>query len=379
MKKWMVCIVLLTAGFASAQEEITGAQQTGLIQLGSHFQAWRLEHQSTPINQFSFPLLLAVPIGGRTRLMVSHKPAYTWWQNENRINGPSDTWAQLNVLLAEDRALLNIGMGLPTGKARLNNNQLVLSRLLSRNIFRFSLPAYSQGFQMKAGLAGAYPLSERAILGVGAQYIRKGTYHPVEYTYSYDVGNQTYSTTYSPEYRAGDEVTGQIGLDIMAGPEIKLMFDLMFTRYGRDVLDGTEIFGSGQRLIAEGGAFYRYEDKKYIWGRLLYRMKGKNEIQQGFSLHEEEYNSSGYQFDLDFHGDVTATINSRFAILLNGRFYGDNEYGNGEASIVGGGIGMAYDLNPVSIIDFQIRYYIGTTDDRQTEGMEIITLLKLGF
>ncbi|NQT27451.1 hypothetical protein HQ585_19010 [candidate division KSB1 bacterium] len=379
MKKWLLILFLFIIGTAFSQEEILQTQHTGYLQLGTHFQGWRIENQTVPINQLSIPLMLMFPIGDQMHLILSHRSAYTWWEEDNTINGPSDTWVQLNYMLAKDRVLVNFGLGIPTGKTHLNNDQFLLSQLLSRNIFRFSMPVYGQGFCIKGGIAGAYPLNERIILGLGAQYIKKGSYNPVDYTYTYPIGNEIYSETFSPKYQAGNEISGQVGLDIMLSKDMKLMFDVMMTYYNRDMMDGQEVYGSGQKLVVEGGLFYRFQDDKYAWGHLLFRRKGKSEIRQGFTFEEEEYNSSGYQFETDFHVDMSSAENAKFALLAHGRFYGENEYGVGSANLLGGGIGMNYEITTDSIIDFQVKYLTGRTDDRRIEGMEILIFLKFKF
>jgi len=379
MKKWFLFCFIYLISAAHAQDEILQTQRMGYLQIGSYFQGWKIEGQIVPINQISVPLVLALPLGTNMHLILTHKPAYTWWEDQIKISGPSDTWVQMNYMLVRNAVLVNLGVGVPTGKTRLNNDQLLMTQLLSKNIFRFSLPVYGQGLCLKGGIAGAYPISDRVILGMGAQYIKKGSYYPVDYTYTYLVGNELYSETYSPEYQAGDEISGQVGLDIAVSQDVKVMVDLMMTHYGRDMLDGVETYGSGQKLMVEGGVFYRFPDEKYIWGHILYRRKGKSEIRQGLDFESEEYNSSGNQFDVDIHADLTSAENAKFALLFNGRFYGENEYGVGKANIAGAGVGMHYEASPTTDFDFHLKYLTGSTDDRSIEGMEIYMAIKFEF
>ena len=367
---------LFMAASLLGQEEIIPVQRTPSLVIGMKYQAWRLEFQNYPISQISGPLLFILPLSDRFHFQVLHTPAVTWWEEDRSITGPSDTWIQGSYVLGKDLGLINVGVGLPTGKTRLQNNQFFVSQFLGRNVFRFGLPIYGQGLTIKAGGILTHKLSKQVVFGVGGQYLKKQPYYPVEYEIEYAIGTQTLSHLYAPKYQAGDEATGQLGVDVLLNKDTKLFFDLMLTHYFRDKLDGEEFFGSGQRISLKTGVYHRYEDK-YLWGQILYRYKGKNEILQDLTFQPEPFQMTNYQIEAHFLAHFTSVENAKLYTLADVRIYGKNDAGNFGANIFGGGIGIQFKTAIGSLIDFNIKYFGGSYNERVVEGLELG--LDLGF
>ena len=231
-KKGAVLIGFLLSGVLVAQEMVTpGLMPQASIRAGTSFQMWKVDPFSDPVTQISLPISMAFPLGRHFRVSLQQTPGFSWWQPEDdplRLYGLSDTWVKGALLLWEDKLMLHAGMGLPTGRTRLDSTEYELvSKGTSRNVFRFSLPVYGQGFTGTTGFAFAFPVIERVILGAGAYYIYRAPYYPLQYVYSYEGqgGVLEQGDLWNNKYKPGDEVSGHIGLDAQIGDYLALYPD----------------------------------------------------------------------------------------------------------------------------------------------------------
>ena len=145
---WII-FLFIGRGFTQDAEPIS--QNLTYISTGVSLQMMRLQKQGAPLNQLSFPITLVFPVGHHIQMVISHTPAISSWADTTdiRISGLSDTWIQGAYIFWNEKAFFNIGVGVPTGKSQLNDREFLLSQLLDDNIYRFRLPAYSQGLCRK--------------------------------------------------------------------------------------------------------------------------------------------------------------------------------------------------------------------------------------
>ncbi len=360
--KWkMICLVLLI-GYSLQAQENPVLPDRGFIATSIRLQAWRVQPFMDPISQLSAPMTAVIPIGKKFHLNINHTPAFSWWrEDEQDIAGFSDTWVQGSYIMFKGRVMLNLGLGLPTGKTNLDSVQYTFVKdRLSQNIFKYQLPVYSQGLSGKAGFAIALPISAEVILGIGGQYYYRRPYHPVTYQYKFmDKNGQLVNKEWNEPYKPGDEVTANAGLDIQLQENMRLSLDATFTHYWRDLLNAVEIYGSGEKIGFHLGYFYQF-NRRYIWYRLAYRQKGKNEILMGLSLAEEEKNSTGAQAEMDLTFKFMDFDNGGVSLFSEGRIYGQNEYGLEDHYAVGFGIGVNYQYTENFLIDVRVKYLTGT-------------------
>ena len=352
----ILLILFLFIGRGFTQDAEPESQNLAYISAGMSLQMVRLQRQDVPINQFSFPITLVFPVGHHIQMVITHTPAISSWADTAniRISGLSDTWVQGTYVFWDEKAFLNLGIGIPTGKSNLNDREFLLSQLLDDNISGFRLPAYSQGLCRKAGVAVALPIGESAIIGVGGEYVNHQAFVPVRYVYEVQ-GEERVS---EEEYKAGDEVSVNIGLDLRLKEDMKLMMDGVYTHYSPDLLSGQEIFGSGSKLVLDVGYLYQFS-KQYFLGRVRYRQKGKNEIWQGLAMEEELKNSHGSETEIDLILKALQVENGAFFFYGDGRFYGANESGIGRATVYGGGFGVKYELSDMTDMNFQLKFLSG--------------------
>jgi len=361
----MVCVFM--GGIAIGQEEILSDPRKGNFTVGASFQMWRIQPYQETIDETAVPMSFMLPIGNRFNLSVSHTPAVVKWRENQSISGLSDTWVQGIYTFWDDKLFLNLGVAIPTGKTQLDSVQLDLTQELSRNIYKYRLPVFGQGLSVKGGFAFAYPIQEGLVLGLGAQYIYKGSYHPLQYEYGF-------SEPWDEEFDPGNEISFNVGLDIELAENMKLMLDGMYSYYGKDLWAGSEIFGSGQRITLSSGYYYRFNrDTQYLWAHLVYRQFGKMEREQDLVLVREEKNSNGFQLELNVDCRIFPYYKGGISVLADARINGKDEMHQYSANCYGGGLGAQYEVTYGTRILFHIKYlfgYIKRDASRRIEGLD---------
>jgi len=375
-------LILCTAVSAFSQEEVLPVVRNTTLSTGVFFQAWSIEKSVSPITQVSFPVHIVMPLKPDMHLSVTHTPSLSWWYDDTRLSGLSDTWVQAAYVFFNDKVMADVGIGIPTGKTRMTNTEYELSRVLSKRVYQFKTPVTGQGFCAKAGLAGAYDITEWMVLGLGASYIKKTAYHPVTYEYTYQYSqDSTVTTQWEGKYRPGDELTFNVGCDFSVSESVKIMFDVLYTRYGKDERDGSQVFSAGDRFDVNLGLFWRMSDSRFMWAHAVLRQSGKNELMQGLYFKQETENTNGPQADLDINYKAIPFKDGGLFLLAEGRFYGRNEEGWGGAQVIGGGLRMSYNFSQSSSFFAQIKYFggalkgfltdTGIDDSVSLEGFEL--------
>ena len=374
LKLSILIFVLLTV-HVFAQEEIFPIPKRTYVSMGISFQMWQREKAGLPVDQLALPISILMPLGKNFDLSISHTPAFSKQYRNQTIYGLSDTWVQGDYVFWKDKAMLNLGVGLPTGKTQLDSAQFELSKQLSENIYQFQLPIYGQGLSGMIGLALAFPvITDGVVIGVGGEYLYRGSYYPVKYTY----GGKSINRTFNKKYTPGDEASGNIGVDIRIGENMKIMLDGIYTYYWRDILDGEVVYKSGSKFTGNLGFFYRF-NQKYVWTHVIFRQKGKNELLRGLYFGEEEKNSNGSQLEINIVSKIMDYQNGEIFVLGEGRFYGKNQVGTGAVVAFGMGVGANYRFNHSTVIDLQFKYTLGQFRPpwkRSIEGLQTYAGLK---
>lgn len=378
-----VILLLITAN-GWAQFEVLPNARRGYVLTGATYQMYRIGGYQNPISQFAVPLSMLIPFGPQFNLSISHTPAMSSWYDDTKINGLSDTWCQGTYVFYGEKAMFNVGLGIPTGKTRLNEEEFLLSNWLSLNALRFQLPVYGQGLCAKAGFAMALPVRENIVIGFGGQYVHKRPYQPFnnEYSTFWSSVDSTIVNRKDDDFAPGDEVSGHAGFDIQIREDMKIMVDAIYTYYMKDYLADQEIYSSGQKVTVNLGYFYRM-DKNYLFTRLAYRYKGKNGVasERGLPIEQEDLNSNGSQIELDVAAKVIDFDGSGIIVYGESRIYSKSESSEtGKALMYGGGFGAMIKLNDTTFLDFRFKYLGGNvflTEERSVEGMD--TFLGLRF
>ncbi|MBN1782121.1 hypothetical protein JW948_13395 [bacterium] len=355
---------------------------------------------TNPLMQLSIPVEMVIPLSstlniyssfsfGRTdyTALINRRqftnPEHTEYvfspkQEKWNLSGLSDFYVQGNMLMWDSRLLCIAGLGLPVGKTKLNYMENIISNYLYNNIFQFQMPVYGQGFFAKAGAFLSYPLMENLVLGGGLSYHLRGEYVPL---HNYLI-NDTLLHNYDKKFDPGDEFCVHMGLDVRLMDDMKWMLDGIVTYFQRDIVDGEEMYQSGTRLTLNTGLFYRY-DEQYVWLLMNYRQKNKNRYLQAIQFQEEAYNTNRPELDLNLIWKAFAIVGGGIHILVDGRFYGENEAGQAKTHVLGGGFGGEYRFSYSTTMEFYLKYLAGSREQGNiklnVEGMDISVKMKYEF
>ena len=129
MRIYLLIFVLILCVTVSVfpQEEVLPIVRNTIISTGIDFQVWRIESSVSPITQVSFPVTIVMPLKPDFNLSISHTPSVSWWYTGSKLSGLSDTWVQGAYVFLDDKIMVDLGFGLPTGKTRLTNIEYELS------------------------------------------------------------------------------------------------------------------------------------------------------------------------------------------------------------------------------------------------------------
>lgn len=298
----------------------------GILNTGFVIQIWSLETLENPVSETTFPIDITYSVQENLNIQFSHSPAMSRFGTIN-LSGLSDTWIRSTYAFSNNRALVSAGVGLPTGKTRLNASEMSLSTLLSLNAFKFRMPVFGQGFTMSAGIMYAYPVNENVTIGIGANYVFRGKYR--------------YSQLLTNKYDPGDQIGINIGFDYLIIPNLQSNIDFIFNYYTADKLNNTKMFTSGAKFITKIGLQYQLTSG-YLWMRAYHGSKAKNETWNGQALvpDDKNFNITIRELELGARYVLTEII----AILASTevRSYKENDIKQGWVDLYG--IGLGYEL-----------------------------------
>jgi len=365
----------------SGQEIPEAERNIGFLQTGLSYQMWKVEPDPDPINQFSIPTYYSYPLNNNVSINISQTPAFSWWRDDRKIVSASDTWLQTNILLAEN-FMMNLGFSLPTGKTQLDTNQYILTQaILSNNIYQYRLRQHGQGFSAKAGAAYSFTINESIFLGVGAQYIYRSKYNPLEYSYEFGGKDGKMKTgTVNNVFKPGDEVSAQLGVDFLVNRNLGISIDGTYSYYFKDYLDDYAVFNSGSKLLALINVHYKYSYGKYMNGTLLFRSKTRNELLQQSHLQNPGYNYNGAQIEFKYALKFFESGDNGILFLFDARYH-KNKFDAVLRNdlLVGMGVGALYGITNKLAFDFNAKYMFGQFGDRSAIGIETYVGIQLNF
>lgn len=378
----IVLIAICMASLAFAQENVIPWRRSSYMTSGIHLQYFQLE-KDNDLTQVSFPTSVLFPIGDHVTCTITNSPAWTRWNvygENNSLSGISDTWFQMSALLKDKKLLVHGGIGVPTGKTKLNEMEFATALTMSQNFVKLSLPTYGQGLCAQIGAIYSKPVQDNIVIGVGIQYLYRREYNPLSQTFQLVNGD---TKLLEPKFDPGDEVAVHLGMDVLLSDYVKLMLDGSYSHYQRDMMDGVQVYGSGGRIKLDTGVYYQFEEQ-YLWALVSYRYKGKNEFLRSLGFVTEEINSNAYEVEMNVLYDPYSFDSGSLFLVMDNRFYGKGVYTGEGIQLYGAGMGI--DIiwgQSENKMDFQFKYFFGQRHETGTDialrGMEILTNFKFNL
>lgn len=361
---------------------VTASASQAQIVYGQHafvaprvvYQTWSVETRAgdkTTTTQWAMPVHLYVPIVDNVEVRVR-----TSWMRSDvgqgalyRLSGASDTQVQGAWALLHDTVLLNVGVSVPTGKKALTEAEQRVSESMGSEVFGFPVKRAGEGLDVSMG-AGCAKKAGPIVWGVGASYLRKGTYTPSE-------GGSS--------YKPGDRATLTGGVDWTAG-RVLVRTDGIYTRYSADEREGEAVYRNGAQTEVQASLTVRGKVAFHVMVWDIMRSKSRYRGGSG-GLEEEAANSYGN--DLRVRGELWHPL--RDAVWVKGSMHikqiGANGYESGEAryrgrvSLVGWGGGLQVRSGSALRLEVGGRYWRGTAWDgaEDVTGMEVSGSLWYGL
>lgn len=361
-------ILILYSGLAFAQEDIVRLQSARIGSFGASFEMWKAGNDQ--ISAFALPMSILFPANEKLQFYAVTSPSFSTLNNgtEYSLNGLSDLRWGGHCLLMNDHLLFTFGMSLPTGKSALTSDEYTVASVLAQPAFNFRVPSLGQGFDLQAGLNLAHDLGG-FIIGGGVSFLKKGGFKP------YDASDDVYAP--------GDEITLMGGFEKifdLADGEMRLMGDILYTTFGDDRWDEEEVFRAGDRIIVQLTTTIPVDPVELMF-LVRNRSKAKNKTGSEPFYQTERINTNANQFEVQAMGIYPTSDKVRWQGVLEGKFYSDNDFGYGGATLFGFGGGGLFGLSSALDFNLDVRYYLGKiktgSDSQSALGLKIISGLQL--
>lgn len=257
-----VILLVMSASFAFGQDDSPDViSKQGRVRVSAGYQSWSIPDIAS-LSEFHFPVEAYYPLDRNAGMSVFLGGASASGLHFEDLSGITDAQVSANYYLEDRNLLLNLGIGLPTGKRELTTDEFATSIGLSNSFFNYRVPVLGQGFSVSPGITWATPLNDQTVLGLGASYQHKGGYVPVK-------GMKT--------YKQGAELLLTGGIDYQTSEVSAVSLDLTVTVYGKDVYDDADMMKSGTKVMA-AGQYKRYIGYDLLWLFGRFRSRGKSVI-----------------------------------------------------------------------------------------------------
>lgn len=365
MKQWnLYLLMILFSIHVSGMEGFIPSKSSGFISVGGSFQQWSIEEMDDPIQQTVVPIVCFYPLTPNWYLNVSNSPAYAAFGNSS-LSGISDTWIRTTYITPNEKFMLNLGIGAPTGKAQLSNNEYVMLMSLSENAFRFRLPSYGQGLNVKVGGGMAIPLQGKSVLGLGVNYIYKDAYN---FLNGLDI-----------EYNPGDEINIVTGISVPVGKQGKWSTDIIYSIYNKDKFSGDDLpeIDAGDKILVNTSLAYKLK-AGFFYAAIRFRQRGNNDLYIPLQPVVSK-KTIGDQIETDGLYQFSQWKQGGLSFIWDGRFYSDNEDGYGKATIYGFGLALQHMLTPMVQGKFQMKYLQGSISEINVTGIDVLAGVKISL
>ncbi len=324
----------------SAQEAFMIGQQR-YIQISPIFQTWE-DDQQTGLSEISTMAMFYFPLNDRLGCSLVTGQASVTSDVSPKLTGLIDTQVNLNYYLRQISTLFSLGVNLPTGKKMLTANEFTTSYFISLNQYNFRVPNFGQGFNLSPGVSWAIALSETFVLGLGLSVQYRGPFTPFE--------------SMTGQYDPGEEFLVTGGMDVRLSETTTFSTDLVYTTYGKDLLDGEETYKAGNKFVTH---VQLKINKGYNEFRLFcrYRSKDKNQIAIAGTFLPDEQKTIPNQFDIMARYRFRMGQRHYGALIGELKFFDETSVWN-KTKILAFGLNPEFSLSPNVKMPVQLKYSI---------------------
>ncbi len=345
--------LLCFAAAVSAQRSSSHLLNPKSLQAGLVFQMWKAGGQNGKLQEWVAPIVFNYTPNEKFGVSILNTPTratYTSANQSSRLLGLTDTKISTAFVLGEEKALVNFGVNLPSGKSRLDpNREVPVATTITNHALRMPTSYFGGGWEASAGLAWASEWSGW-VIGAAMSGIYKDDYIPV---------------AGSGKYRPGPEISLSLGADRVLGEHDRIFGDVSYTWYGKDQLDGQEIFqADGKISLSLAGIFAPASGQISVVLQNRFKRKSPFALNNTLSL--------SYGNELDFAAELARENGKEQAwlVVTNLLVHGANEDGLGKALLFGFGPGWRGHVSAPLQLEALARYAFGKLNDNSIWGIE---------
>jgi hypothetical protein len=239
MRIQILSLVLLAAVAAPLTAQDPGSTAVILDPQFVNYQLGSGSAQRT-ISQLGIPFAVIVPFSDRFNIDISSSYASSQvkvpGQATSTITGLTDAQVRGNFTVGDNRAVITLGVNLPTGQYRVPPGQLEAAGQIGNDFLIYPVTSMGNGLAATGGIGFAQALGDWN-LGVGASF---------RYSTAFDAYElQTSTLRFTP----GNEVRLRAGLDRPVG-DGSFNVSITYSKFGKDQADSTT-FATGDRALAQ--------------------------------------------------------------------------------------------------------------------------------
>lgn len=258
-------VLLCIAAVASASAPVAAQSGGG----GLHVQSYRFnDPQAAGLADFrlmSAPFAVALPVGR----MIGLEIMGAWAEGratgpegaEAVLSGTTDTRAALSVTLVPEHVVVRAESEFPTGRSMHSLEEAAVAGVVAAEFLPFAISSWGSGGSVGGDVALAFQAGGVGI-GMSGGYQAAREYEPL--------------TDQPFVYRPGDQLRVRLALDGDVGESGTLSVLLGVQRFSEDLLGGTNLFQSGNRV--EGLVSYAFavglRGSAQLYGGVLHRARG---------------------------------------------------------------------------------------------------------
>ncbi len=336
------------------------------------YQTWSVKSTSGTdynLDQWYFPVYGYLPIEEDWEVRVTTASAGSRSDssgNQVSITGLNDTRISALHSLLDKSLLIGIGLNIPTGKTKLDPEQLPLGRLLTADFFDLPAKRYGEGLGLYLEGAFAHQFA-KSLAGIAMGYLLSTSYSPVTDVDDYNAGNRftisgnlMRSHSYGRAYlyiRYNIYATSkQNGFDVHKTGAITEM--AVGTSLAIDEFEGS----GGLRLLL------RQADSRLVDGVL------RQFEQNNYGSDLRFFSSLGYR--MEDIGKASILIDYK-KVASNGFSQGNDEY-VGESNLFSVGIQFERAVNTRFLLGASIKAHSGSGDDGNLDlsGYEVSLIAR---
>lgn len=354
-------LLLLAAGLHGQPRFEYSAELFSFTQSAS-FLSWELKSggQTQRIQQTYLPASLSLPVSGHTTFTLGTAGGFSRAElaSTRECNGLSDVRLRLSQSFRGSRWFLGVGVNLPAGKNKLDDDENAVVNALSENVLGFPLQRYGAGFDLELSLAHVLNFSDQLGLGLGATWVMPGEF---EFRRDSEI-----------RYQPGRRYVFTIVLNRL-DPVLAWRVSLLGQSFAFDKLSGQRFFRQGWQLEPGASLDWRFAPEWHGQLALTHIWKDENRVLPAVAagLPPEHYyiNNSSYT-RLVFLREFTA--HTQAGVFLHFNHFGESTVQQlNRASIARLGLRLTAKLSEHFMLGATADYASGSAEDNQGRNLDL--------